>query len=119
MLYFLTVLLPPLPVWVFGILLFLTGGFAGATNPMGVAMGQHLAPGNASVISGILMGLAWALGSLSMWVAGTLAARPGMGVVTTLAITGTTVLAAFVLSLLLRPDSPARQEIAAGDDGPP
>jgi len=64
--------LPSARIACFFALLLLAGGFVGVTNPLGVSLGQQLAPRNASVISGILMGLAWAFGSVAMWIAGRL-----------------------------------------------
>jgi len=99
-LYLLMILLPSMPVFAFGILIFVAGGFVGTTNPMGVAMGQRLAPQHASVISGILMGLAWSVGGISMSLVGTLAKLPGVGIVTALAILSAATLAALALSLM-------------------
>jgi MFS family permease len=74
-----TIMLIPTQAWgVYGVLLFLAGGFCGATNPMGVAIGQRLAPECASTISGILMGLAWAVASPVFWLIGILAERSGV-----------------------------------------
>ena len=99
-LYILMVLLPTMPVFAFGVLIFAAGGFVGTTNPMGVAMGQRLAPQHASVISGILMGLAWSVGGISMSLVGALAKLPSVGIVTALAILGAAALAALAFSLM-------------------
>ncbi len=68
-------------------LLFVAGGFGGAVNPMGLAIGQRLAPQCASTISGILLGLAWAAASPAFWVIGILAER--LGVINALLWVGT------------------------------
>ncbi len=53
----------------------IVGALMSAGNPLGVALGQSFSPPNASLISGIMMGLAWATGSTSTWLVGYLAER--------------------------------------------
>lgn len=72
-LYYLMILIPALPLSSFTILLLLTGGLMGTLNPLGVALGQEIVPGKASLASGILMGLAWSLGSQTLWLSGFIA----------------------------------------------
>jgi FSR family fosmidomycin resistance protein-like MFS transporter len=100
-LYYVVVVTPGLPFWAIPVLLFAAGGAAGAVNPMGVAIGQHLDPRQASLISGILMGLAWATGSPAMWMVGALAKREAIGVVGALAILGIAGVAGLLLALSL------------------
>jgi FSR family fosmidomycin resistance protein-like MFS transporter len=71
--YYVMILTPNLPLPTFAILLLITGGLMGTMNPLGVALGQELLPGKASLASGILMGLAWSLGSQSLWISGIIA----------------------------------------------
>lgn len=99
--YYILILTPALPYAIILLLLFLAGGTAGAVNPMGVAMGQNLDPRHASLISGILMGLAWATGSPAMWVVGMLAKNPSIGVVGALALLGILGLIGLLLALVL------------------
>ncbi|MCE5264379.1 MAG: MFS transporter [Deltaproteobacteria bacterium] len=55
---------PTLPVPAFILLCLLGGAFLGTVNPLGVAFGQRIAPpGNMSIVSAVLMGWAWCLGS--------------------------------------------------------
>lgn len=72
-LFYLMILIPNLPLPSFAILLMVTGGLMGTVNPLGVALGQEIVPGKSSLASGILMGLAWSLGSQTLWISGTLA----------------------------------------------
>ena len=101
---FYAVILPAAwPWWGYLSLLFVAGGFGGAVNPMGVAMGQRLAPQHASVVSGILMGLAWATSSPAMWIVGILAERPSLGVPGAIRILSLAGVAAILLAFLVRP----------------
>jgi len=102
LLYYTVVLPQALPWWWYMPLLFLAGGFGGAANPMGVAMGQRLAPQQASVVSGILMGLAWAAASPAMWLAGALAEHPSLGVVKAIWMLGGSGLIALVLAFFVQ-----------------
>jgi MFS family permease len=61
------------------VLLFLFGGMLGIANPVGVAYGQELAAGSMSMVTGVLMGWAWAVGSLAPFAAGALARMPSLG----------------------------------------
>ena len=73
-----------MPLWLYAVLLFVSGGAIGSTNPIALAIGQRLAPASASIISGILMGLAWAVASLSVALTGALASLQPIGVLATL-----------------------------------
>jgi len=61
------------------ILLCIAGGaFLGTVNPLGVAFGQRIAPReNVSIVSAILMGWAWCLGSIVPSIVGELYVRLG------------------------------------------
>ena len=101
LLYYALVLVPDLSLGIVLVLLFAAGGAAGAVNPMGVAMGQRLDPRHASLISGILMGLAWATASPAMWMVGALAKRQSLGVPGALSILGIGGVIGLLLALLL------------------
>jgi MFS family permease len=75
---FALILMPAQSWGVYALMLFLAGGFGAATIPMGVAIGQRLAPECVSTVSGILMGLAWAVASPAFWLIGILAERCGL-----------------------------------------
>lgn len=100
-LYFVAVLSGPIPWWVMLVLLFGAGGCIGSANPMAVAMGQRLDPRHTSLISGILMGLAWAVASPADWIVGILAEQPAIGITGALLILGIAGVFAFALVLLL------------------
>ena len=62
-----------LPTPLFMLLCVVGGAFLGTVNPLGVAQGQKIAPReNMSVVSAILMGWAWCLGSTAPSIAGEL-----------------------------------------------
>jgi FSR family fosmidomycin resistance protein-like MFS transporter len=65
--------LPTMPVWAFAALCVVGGAFLGVVNPLGVSFGQRLAPENIGIVSAVLMGLAWCLGSVSPSIVGFLA----------------------------------------------
>jgi len=92
-----------LAIWVgpssgVGLLLTACAGFLGlATLPPIVVMAQELVPTAASVSSGIVMGLAWATGSLGVLITGT--AADHIGAYTAALLTMPVILIAFGLSL--------------------
>ena len=88
---------PVLPIPLFALLCLLAGGCIGTVNPLGVSLGQQMSPQHSSVISGVLMGLAWAAGSFSPSLLGYLAKQPNLGEAGALAVLGL----APVISLLL------------------
>jgi FSR family fosmidomycin resistance protein-like MFS transporter len=66
------------PTGALGLILTATAGFLGlATLPPIVVMAQELVPTAAAVSSGIVMGLAWATGSLGVLVTGVVADQIG------------------------------------------
>jgi FSR family fosmidomycin resistance protein-like MFS transporter len=99
--YFAAVLSGPIPWWAMLVLLFVAGGCIGSANPMAVAMGQRLDPRHTSLISGILMGLAWAVASPADWIVGVLAQQPALGITGALLILGVAGVFALALALLL------------------
>ena len=99
--YYAVVLSGPVPWWVMLGLLFVAGGCIGSANPMAVAMGQRLDPRHASLISGILMGLAWAVASPADWIVGVLAQQPAIGVTGSLLLLGIVGVFALILVSIL------------------
>lgn len=100
--FYVILLLPQLPLWLLAVMFMLSGGVSGSTNPIGVALGQRLAPRSTSLVSGILMGLAWAVGSVAIWICGTMAENPAIGVTHTLMIAGISLVVALALTFGLR-----------------
>ena len=92
-------------VVVFCILCALMGAATNTTNPVGVTLGQHLAPRHANVISGVLMGLAWAAGSWGQWIVSRLAIEPDLGPRGALAILGIVLFQCVLLATRLPRDS--------------
>lgn len=63
----------PLPAPAFVLLCIVGGAFLGTVNPLGVAFGQRIAPPkNMSIVSAVLMGWAWCLGSIAPSIVGEL-----------------------------------------------
>jgi len=91
----------------FALLCFATGGLMNMANPIGVALGQERFPKEASLISGVLMGLAWTLGALAPWTVGQLATIPAIGIVGALATLGTANILACLLTFALVDQKPA------------
>ncbi len=98
--YVLLLALPPgLPVLTLTIL-FLLGAFVGIANPLGVAHGQELVPGRTGLVSGIMMGWAWAVGGLAPAILGILARQPGLGSLGALWWLGTAIAGAIIFAVL-------------------
>jgi MFS family permease len=55
------------------VLMFITGGLVGSIGPIGIGLGQQMAPGRESLATGLLMGFAWAAASPAQWISSTLA----------------------------------------------
>jgi MFS family permease len=67
-----------LPVPVFVLFCIVGGAFLGTVNPLGVGLGQRIAPrANVSIVSAILMGWAWCLSSTVPSIVGELYTRLG------------------------------------------
>jgi len=79
---------PAMPVAAFALLCLIAGGMLSAAGPLGIAFGQTLMPHRGSLVSGVLMGFAWALGSLTPMLVGYLASRTSIGVVGSLQYLG-------------------------------
>lgn len=78
-----------LPVAAFILLCIISGAFLGTVNPLGVALGQRIAPReNVSIVSAILMGWAWCLGSTVPSIVGELYVRLGHNASETLTYLG-------------------------------
>jgi len=105
--FYTTILSPQMPIPIFALLSFATGGLMNMANPIGVALGQERFPNESSLISGVLMGLAWALGALAPWTVGQLASIPAIGVVGALATLGCVNIAAWLLTFALVDHEPA------------
>jgi FSR family fosmidomycin resistance protein-like MFS transporter len=100
--YYVIVRLQGAPVWLYAVLLFLSGGLAGAVAPIALAIGQRMAPESASIISGILMGMAWAVASVSVGLVAYLATLPAFGIVGALTWLGVTGILASITALFVR-----------------
>lgn len=108
------VAMPPL---LFGVVCFASGAFMNTVNPLAVSFGQHLAPRHASVISGVLMGLAWAAGSSGQWLMGALGKADAIGPVNALLILGAALVPALGLTMLLPADRPVEAVREVGVEG--
>lgn len=75
--YVVVVQLPGMSVPAFVLISLAAGGLMSATNPLGLAIGQQISPRNMSMVSGMLMGLAWSVGSVSQLIVSYLATIPG------------------------------------------
>lgn len=113
--YFTMCLAPPIAPVLFLFVLLGTGGCLGATNPIAVSLGQQLSPQHASMISGVLMGLAWAASSWAPWMVGALAKQPSIGEPTALLVLGFTGLPAIYMAVRLPADG-KRATLAATPD---
>ena len=99
--YYAFVRLPTMPTPAFALLCLATGACMQAANPMTVAIAQHLAPRNESMISGVMLGLAWALGAVAPAVVGYMAKQPAIGVIGALTWLGLANVVALLLALCL------------------
>ena len=105
MVFYTFVLLPPMPIAVLILLMIASGALMNMANPIGVALGQMLFPNKSSLISGVLMGLAWAIGSISPWVIGLMTSQLDFSLLTALSFMGITGLLSLICSFFL--ESPA------------
>ncbi|MBX7258865.1 MAG: MFS transporter [Candidatus Hydrogenedentes bacterium] len=101
------VMYPPKSIPGLAALCILTGSVISAVNPLGVSIGQLMAPRNMSAVGGIMMGLAWAVAASSQWVVGYLADRPGSGPSEALAWIALTAPVAAILTFALPRTTPA------------
>lgn len=99
--FYATILSPQMPIPLFALMCFATGGLMNMANPIGVALGQERFPNESSLISGVLMGLAWALGAFAPWTVGQLATIPTLGPVGALTVLGGVNIAAWLLTFAL------------------
>ncbi len=91
-----------LPVPAFVLLCLAGGAFLGTVNPLGVAFGQRIAPrGNVSIVSAILMGWAWCLGSTIPSIAGELYEHLGHNATRALVLLGFANIVMVLMSFLL------------------
>ena len=105
--YAVLVMYPPKSVAGLAALSILTGSVISAVNPLGVSIGQLMAPRNMSAVGGIMMGLAWAVAASSQWIVGYLADRPGSGPSEALAWIALTAPVAAALTFALPKEAPA------------
>jgi len=91
-----------LPIPAFVLCCIAGGAFLGTVNPLGVALGQRIAPReHMSIVSAVLMGWAWCLGSTGPSIAGELYARLGHDAAKALTILGFANFVMVILSFLL------------------
>jgi MFS transporter, FSR family, fosmidomycin resistance protein len=91
-----------LPVPAFILLCIVGGAFLGTVNPLGVAFGQRIAPpGNMSIVSAVLMGWAWCLGSTAPSIVGELYQYLGHNASQTLALLGAANVVMVMIGFLL------------------
>jgi len=91
-----------LPVPAFVVLCILGGAFLGTVNPLGIALGQRIAPReNVSIVSAILMGWAWCLGGTVPSIVGELYVRFGHNASRTLVWLGVANIVMVFLGFLL------------------
>jgi MFS transporter, FSR family, fosmidomycin resistance protein len=91
-----------LPVPAFALLCIVGGAFLGTVNPLGVAFGQRIAPpGNVSIVSAILMGWAWCLGSTVPSIVGELYQYLGHNASKTLVLLGAANVVMVLIGFLL------------------
>lgn len=102
--FYLLIASPQMPVPLFCLVIMTAGCFLNTINPLGVSLGQQLAPKNASVISGLLMGMAWAPASCAQFISGTLSKMDSLGPEGALLLFGILILPAIALALLLPGD---------------
>jgi FSR family fosmidomycin resistance protein-like MFS transporter len=98
--------LPTLTVPLFIVVSLVAGGLTSATNPLGLAIGQQISPHNMSMVSGMLMGLAWAIGSVAQTIVSYLATIPGGGPAYAIMWMVVANIAAFILALTLPKPAP-------------
>lgn len=100
-----------LPTPLFCLVVLASGATLNTVNPIALSLGQHLAPKHASVISGVLMGMAWAFGSSAQWLMGALAGTD-LSFAGSLKVLGLALFPAFGLALLLPQDEPVDKPTA-------
>ena len=99
--YFLLGATHDLPGYAFVTLILLAGGLLGSAGPVGISLGQHLVVDRQSLITGMLMGLAWAVSSPTRWITGSLAKREELGPDGALTWLGVTLVVSILLSLFV------------------
>lgn len=97
-LYYIFLNSPNLPIEIKVVLFFFIGGLMGICNPVGVSLGHYLMPKNASLVSALLMGAAWALGNFILPFVG-FVTKATKDPVFTLNLTGILIVASILLCL--------------------
>lgn len=98
--YYTLIGLPSMSALLCGLGLLVGGGLLGSVNPVSVSLGQQLAPQHVSVVSGVLMGLAWSVGATAQWFVGWLSKSPTFEIGGALAVLGVAFVPALILSAL-------------------
>ena len=99
--YYCFILFDNMSIPILIILMITLGACMNIANPIGIALRQILFPEKSSLVSGVLMGLAWALGSISLWVVGLMTSRLNLPLTTALSILGITGITALACSFFL------------------
>lgn len=76
-LFYLFLATPKMSLVLFVPLILFLGGAMGICNPVGVALGNRLVPGQVSLVSALLMGFAWGGGSFATFLVGYLSKKLG------------------------------------------
>lgn len=108
-LYFFFLNVPTLPIEGKLILFFLIGGLMGICNPVGVSLGHYLMPNNASLVSALLMGAAWAAGNFILPFVGFVMKATNKDTVFTLNLLGCIILISILFCLRLPSKSTVSQ----------
>lgn len=116
--FYLMVASDRMPVPLFCLIVMLAGCCLNSINPLGVSLGQQLAPKNASVISGVLMGLAWAPASFAQFISGSMAELDFFGPAGALLAFGILIVPAIFLTLWLPTDHSPRLDSSVAESSP-
>ena len=103
-------LMPHVSSFTLALACFTAGLLMGAGQTLPISISQSMLPRNASMISGVMMGWSWAVGSLAPLLAACLAGKPSLGVIGALSIIGLLNLAAMGCTLCLRKTEPSHTQ---------
>jgi MFS transporter, FSR family, fosmidomycin resistance protein len=99
--FYIFVLLPNMSISILIILMISLGSSMNIANPIGIALGQQMFPEKSSLISGVLMGLAWALGATSPWAIGVMTSQLDFTPTQALCVLGTTGIFSLICSAFI------------------
>ena len=102
--YFVVVLGTDLSLWQFGVVLFLYGGIHASAAPILIAHAQHVVAARRSMVTGVMMGWAWAASALATWVVGSLVRDSAMSYAHALAWLGIPGVLAALVAVVFRGD---------------